>query len=99
MIHSSEIFTFVREERISLEAMVLPGYSFLIGLFKPSTYGGLIPLLLYVASTVGCSFRVEEGESRPQRGLRFRLRESHRLRSLQGFKVTVVNEPEHREGA
>ena len=46
MIHSSEIFTFAREERISLAAMVLSGYSFLIGLFKPSTYGGLIPLLL-----------------------------------------------------
>ena len=30
MIHSSEIFTFARVERISLEAMVSSGYSFLI---------------------------------------------------------------------
>ena len=36
----------VIKRRISLEAMVSSGYSFLIGLFKPSTYGGLIPLLL-----------------------------------------------------
>ena len=36
---------------------------------------------------MGCNFRGEEDESRPQNGLKFRLRESQRLESEDRFKL------------
>ena len=67
--------------RISWEAMDSRGYSFLIGLGKSWTYlSWSTSMLWYAASNVGSNFRGEvDVESMPHRGLRFRLRESHRL--------------------
>ena len=47
----------------------------------------MIALLPYVASTVGFNFIGAEDDSRLQNGLRFRLRESHRLESEPIYKV------------
>ena len=91
--------TSVRDSRISWDAMDPMGYSFLIGLGKSLTYPAMsAPLLAYVAFKVGSNFRGEvDVELTPHRGLKFRLRESHRLRQ-NVYKTLDVCKPECSRG-
>ena len=86
--------TFVRAGRISFDAMDWRGYSFLIGLGKSWTYFVSVLIFSYVASKVGFNITGEESVLRLQNGLRFKLRESHRLKNI--FHKTSLCKPESR---
>ena len=86
--------TFVRAGRISFGVIDWRGYSFLIGLGKSWTYFVSAVIFSYVASKVGFNIRGEEIVLRLQNGLRFKLRESHRLKNI--FHKTSLCKPECR---